>query len=117
MGVDFCREKGRGLVGDGTFPVLKRVKKDSGKQTDVLLTGGVMKKSGVSDKDVVRYMNSFYMDMFVKECEQNLLKALKMRQENFPSEKNDRAWLEFSQYVLGRRPKKSRARKKELANG
>ena len=35
------------------------VKKDSGKQTYVLLTGGVMKKSGVSDKDVVRYMNSF----------------------------------------------------------
>lgn len=57
----------------------------------------------VTDEQITEHINSFYMESMVKQAEDQLLHFLKMRQEKFPSEKHDREWLEFSDYVCKRR--------------
>lgn len=57
----------------------------------------------ISDEEIKSYINVYYMEMAISHEENTLLMLLKLRQEKFPSEKNDNEWLSFSDWVLKRR--------------
>ena len=52
---------------------------------------------------IEKYINEYYMENYICECEERLLYALKMRQEKFPSQKHDKEWDEFSVWVINRK--------------
>lgn len=56
-----------------------------------------------TDDQIHEYMNSFYYEFFITQMEDTLLSVMKDRQEKYPSEKNDKNWLDFTDFVLKRR--------------
>lgn len=50
-----------------------------------------------------KYINKYYLKYFIEKLENHILMIMKIRQEHFPSEKNDREWEEFSEFIIERR--------------
>ena len=48
-------------------------------------------------------MNEYYTETTIHALEQQILSLLKIRQEEYPSEKHDAAWLEYSNFIMKRR--------------
>ena len=57
----------------------------------------------ITDEEITSYINYYYTEAAIQELEGHLLSILKKRQEIYPSEKNDREWLEFSDWVCKRK--------------
>ncbi len=56
--------------------------------------------------EIKDYIDTFYIEGMIENLEIQILALLKAKQENIPSEKNDREWKEFSNYVCKRREMK-----------
>lgn len=54
-------------------------------------------------KCITQYINKMYAESYILFSEDQLLMALKMRQEELPSDKNDKEWEHFSDFVIKRR--------------
>lgn len=57
----------------------------------------------MEDKDIINYINLTYTECFIQQAEDDLLSILKWRSEQFPTEKNDKEWLDFTDFVCKRR--------------
>ncbi len=57
----------------------------------------------ISDYDLEKYVNEAFTEQVIQGYENQLLSVMKHRQEKYPSEKNDREWLAFTNFVCRRR--------------
>lgn len=60
-------------------------------------------KQEISDNQIKDYVDTYYIESMIENLEIQILALMKARQENIPSEKNDKEWVEFSNYVRNRR--------------
>lgn len=60
-------------------------------------------KTNISDSDLEKYFNQVFTEEIIRRNEDEIAAVMKRRQEKYPSEKNDREWLEFSNFVCRRR--------------
>jgi len=60
----------------------------------------------ISDSDLEKYVNKVLTEEIIQGCENQILAVMKHRQERYSSEKNDKEWLEFTNFVCRRRRKK-----------
>lgn len=60
-------------------------------------------KQEISDNQIKDYIDTYYIESIIENLEIQILALMKARQENIPSEKNDKEWVEFSNYVRNRR--------------
>jgi hypothetical protein len=56
----------------------------------------------ITDLEIEKYIDDFHFESFLREYEEKMLKALKLRYEKYPTEKNNQEWLELSNYVCKR---------------
>lgn len=59
--------------------------------------------SELSDYEINKYINEALTELMIKEYENKILAVMKHRQEKYPSEKNDKEWLDFTNFICGRR--------------
>lgn len=59
--------------------------------------------SMLKDEDIKKYINEYLCEESIREKEDEILHIMKMRQETYPSEKNDKEWLNFSVQCMTRR--------------
>lgn len=57
----------------------------------------------ISDKELNEYVNQAFTEEVIRRYEDQLLGFYKARQEKYPSDKNDKEWLDFTNYVCKRR--------------
>lgn len=55
------------------------------------------------ENDVKKYINDWYSENMIQEFENKILSIMKLRQEVYPSEKNDEEWLNYTNFVCRRR--------------
>lgn len=60
-------------------------------------------KIKISDSDLEKYVNQAFTEEVIQGYENQILSIMKHRQEKYPSEKNDREWLAFTNFVCRRR--------------
>lgn len=60
----------------------------------------------ITGKNIKDYIDEYYVESMITTLESQILGLLKARQENIPSAKNDREWLEFSDYVCKKKQRK-----------
>lgn len=56
---------------------------------------------------ICKFINECSTEDIIKQYENQLLGVLKARQKEYPSKKNDKEWLDFSDYVIKRRYEES----------
>ncbi len=64
----------------------------------------------ISDNDIKNWMNEYYFDTTLHALEQQILSILKLRQEEYPSDHHNLAWVEYSDFILERRTEESKAK-------
>lgn len=57
----------------------------------------------ISDEAIQEYVNNAFIEQCIINAECALLSFLKLRQEKFPSDKNNEEWLNFSDWVVKRK--------------
>lgn len=57
----------------------------------------------ISDCDLEKYVNQAFTETIIQGYENQMLAVMKYRQEKYPNEKNDREWLQFTNFVCRRR--------------
>lgn len=57
----------------------------------------------ISDEEVNKYVNQALTEQVLMNHENEILSLMKFRNENFPSEKNDSEWLDYTNFVCRRR--------------
>lgn len=57
----------------------------------------------LTDEQINKYVNEEFTETFIEEYENQLLRVMKIRQENYPSKRNDNEWLNFTNFVCRRR--------------
>jgi hypothetical protein len=57
----------------------------------------------ISDEDLNKFVNVALSEQLIRNGEDHLLQIYKYRQEKYPSGKNEREWLYFTNYVCRRR--------------
>lgn len=57
----------------------------------------------MEDEELNKYINNALTAQLIRNEEDHLLSIYKFRQGKYPSEKNDREWLDFTNYVCRRR--------------
>lgn len=63
-----------------------------------------MRKTKMIDQDALdKFVTETVLEDAITLTEDHLLYVLKSRQEQLPSEKHDKDWLDFSNYVCKRR--------------
>ena len=60
-------------------------------------------KANISDSDLKKYVNQAFTEEVIRGYEDQILSVMKHRQEKYPNEKNNREWLEFTNFVCRRR--------------
>lgn len=60
-------------------------------------------KKCLTDEEIEKYIDEYYCESMIIALETQILYIMKERQKNNPSEKNNREWLEFSDYYIARR--------------
>lgn len=61
----------------------------------------------LSDDAIAQYVNKAFSEQVIQNYEDQLLAVMKHRQEKYPSEKNDREWLDYTNFVCRRRCQRS----------
>ncbi|MEK6879402.1 MAG: hypothetical protein AABY22_07340 [Nanoarchaeota archaeon] len=59
--------------------------------------------SNISDSDLEKYINLQFTEEIIRRYEDQILEVMKLRQEKFASEKNNKEWLSFTNFVYSRR--------------
>ena len=57
----------------------------------------------ISDEQINRYVNETFTEQIIQGYENQMLAVMKHRQEIYPTEKNDREWLDYTNFVCRRR--------------
>lgn len=57
----------------------------------------------ISDCDLEKYVNAAFIEKVIQGYENQMLSVMKHRQEKYPSDKNDKEWLAFTNFVCRRR--------------
>lgn len=57
----------------------------------------------MNDEKIQEYINLALSESMIRDLEEELLIVMKFRQEKYPSERNDKEWLDFSNFVSNRR--------------
>jgi hypothetical protein len=60
----------------------------------------------IDNEEINNYINHHYLESFLCKHEDELLLFLKVRQQAYPSEKNDADWIAFSDLIRKRRKAK-----------
>ena len=50
-----------------------------------------------------KYVNEAFTEEVIRSYEEQILGIMKLRQEKYPNEKNDREWLDYTNFVCSRR--------------
>jgi len=62
----------------------------------------------MEDEEIQKYVNQAFAEQIIRGYEDQLLGVMKVRQEKYPSEINDKEWLDFTNFVCSRRCKNVR---------
>jgi hypothetical protein len=57
----------------------------------------------ISDEELQEYVNKFFSEEVIQQYENQLLSVMKFRYKKYPTEINDKEWLDFTNYVCCRR--------------
>lgn len=57
----------------------------------------------MKDEDIERYINQAFTEQVIRRYEEQLLGVMKTRCEKYPTEKNDKEWLDYTNFVCRRR--------------
>lgn len=57
----------------------------------------------MNDEEIQSYINEAFSEEVIRRYEEQLLSVMKTRYEKYPSDKNDKEWLDFTNYVCRRR--------------
>jgi len=59
--------------------------------------------SNISDSDLEKYINLQVIEEIIRSYENQILEVMKFRQKKYASEKNNKEWLSFTNFVCRRR--------------
>lgn len=62
-----------------------------------------MNEIELSDEQINKYVNEAFTEQVIQGYENQMLSVMKHRQEKYPTEKNDREWLDYTNFVCRRR--------------
>ncbi len=60
----------------------------------------------MNDKEITTYINEAFSEEIIRRYENQLLSVMKTRYEKYPTDKNDKEWLNFTNHVCKRRYQK-----------
>ena len=66
-----------------------------------------MQHQEISDKELNEYVNEAFTEQLIQNAEDHLLAIMKHRHEKYPTEMNDKEWLDYTYFVCRRRCKRS----------
>jgi hypothetical protein len=63
----------------------------------------MVKVMELTDQQINEYINQAFSEELIRRTEDHLLSILKFRQEKYPTEKNDKEWLDYTNFISRRR--------------
>ena len=57
----------------------------------------------IENQEIQNYVNKAFTEQVIRHYEDQILRVMKHRQEKYPSDKNDKEWLDFTNFVCRRR--------------
>ena len=62
----------------------------------------------MKDDEIAEYINSALFEQMLQILENDILRILKLRYEKYPTNENDKEWLDYTNFICGKRCKRVR---------